>query len=118
MFYYGSDKMLKVPKNGHRRALLAETTISRYLNTQGLPMAFAEPLIVHPDGFYAVFSRIDGIPLTADKVAGFTSSELTSVARSVGSFLSFLHGHEFPTQCSWFEFHLICRPVHPHCTNA
>ena len=66
MFYYDSHKMLKVPKNGHRRALLAEATISRHLNTQALPMAVAEPLIVHPGGFYAVFSRSDGIPLTAD----------------------------------------------------
>ena len=79
MFYYGSDMMLKVPKNGHRRALLAETTISRYMNTQALPMVFAVPMIVRPEGFYAVFSRIDGIPLTADKVAGFTSNELPPI---------------------------------------
>ena len=96
VFYYGNDKMLKVPKNGHRTALTKETKLSEYLNTQQLPVTFVEPLLVHSKGFYAVFSRINGRSLTSERLEGFTPNELESFARSLGTFLSFLHTHKFP----------------------
>jgi len=96
VFFYGEDRILKVPKNGHRAALLKETKLSEYLNTQQLPVTFPTPLWVHDKGFYAVFSRIDGREFTAEALERFTPNEMESFTRSLGAFLSFLHNHKFP----------------------
>ena len=96
VFYYGKDKMLKVAKNGHRAALIKEAKLAEYLNTQQLPVTLAKSLLVHPKGFYAVFSRIDGSALTPESLAGFSADKLEAIIRSLGNFLSYLHNHPFP----------------------
>lgn len=45
-----------------------------------------------------MFSRIDGTSLPIEALEGFTPGELESFGRSLGTFLSFLHGHEFPDE--------------------
>ena len=95
-FYYGKDKILKVNKIRSRAALIKEAKLSEYLNTLQLTTTFAQPLQIHPKGFYGVFSRIDGRRLTAETLKEFTPNESESFTRSLGTFLSFLHGHKFP----------------------
>ncbi len=95
-FYYGNDKILKVNKVNTRPALLKEAKLAEYLYTQKLPVTFAKPLFVHAKGFYAVFSRIDYRRLTPETVGELEPDELESFTQSLGTFLSFLHGHKFP----------------------
>ena len=101
-FYYGDDKMIKVPKNGHRRALLKEAKLFEYLNGQQLPVVFPEPLFVHEKGFYAVYSRIEGRAMTPTTLVGFTPVELESAIRSIAGFFSSLHTHKFPNEILQF----------------
>lgn len=96
VFYYGDDKVLKVPKNGHRQALLKEARLYEYLNSQQLSTVFPEPLFVHEKGLYAVFSRIDGQALTPATLEVFTPAELELAVQSIAAFFSCLHNHRFP----------------------
>ncbi|NKB65608.1 MAG: phosphotransferase [Candidatus Latescibacteria bacterium] len=96
IFAYGTDKILKVNKIGSRPALLKEAKLAEYLSKQELPVTVVAPLQVHPKGFYAIYPRIDAHELELDVVQKFTPFELDTFARSIGGFLSFLHGHDFP----------------------
>lgn len=96
-FYYHHDRILKVPKNASSRIeLLKETKLLQYLHAQQWPAAVPEPLLLHPEGFYAVFSRLAGRELSAETVADFTPEARATFARSIGTFLSLLHTHQFP----------------------
>ena len=98
-FYYRNDSILKVPRrNDSRTGLLKEVKLTEYLHTQPLPFVVAQPITMHEKGFYAMFSRIDGASLPIEAFEEFTSIELESFARSVGTFLSFLHNHKFPVE--------------------
>ena len=98
-FYYRDDSVLKVPRrNDYRPRLLKEVKLTEYLHTQPLPFVVAKPITVHEKGFYAMFSRIDGASLPIEAFEEFTPGELESFGRSVGTFLSFLHNHKFPTE--------------------
>ncbi|NKB66766.1 MAG: phosphotransferase [Candidatus Latescibacteria bacterium] len=98
VFYYGDDKIVKVAKNGQRATLLKEAKISQYLNAQQLPVVFPEPLIVHPKGFYVVFSRIDGPAWGTELFAEWAPDQLEAAIQALGYFLSYLHQHPFPDQ--------------------
>jgi hypothetical protein len=95
-FYYGNDKILKVNKANARPSLVKEAKLAEYLSRQQLPFDFAKLLEVHPDGYYAIFQRLDAGPLKPETIRGFKSDELASFARSLGAFLSYIHGHRFP----------------------
>lgn len=98
-FYYRNDTVLKVPRrNNSRTGILKEVKIIEYLHRQSLPFVVAKPIFAHEKGFYAMFSRIDGASLPIEAFEEFTSRELESFGRSVGSFLSFLHNHKFPVE--------------------
>ena len=98
-FYYRDDSILKVPRrNDYRTGLLKEVKLTEYLHTQPLPFVVAKPILAHEKGFYAMFSRIDGASLPIETLEEFTPGELESFGRSVGTFLSFLHNHKFPTE--------------------
>ena len=98
-FYYRDDSILKVPRlNDYRPGFLKEVKLIEYLHTQSLPFVVAKPILAHEKGFYAMFSRIDGASLPIETLEDFTSGELESFGRSVGTFLSFLHNHKFPTE--------------------
>ena len=98
LFNYGPDKLLKVPKNGHRTAFHKELELVEYLHTQQVPVAIPQPLQVHPRGLYAVYPRENSPALSPETVVAFTAAELESCARSLGAFFSFLHTHPFPDQ--------------------
>ncbi len=95
-FYYRDDRILKIAQNEYRERLLREAKIVAYLNTQQVPIAIPQALQFHQQGFYALFSRIDGIPTTVEALEGFSPEELESFTQSLGSFLTFLHRHSFP----------------------
>ena len=98
-FYYRDDSVLKVPRrNDYRTGLLKEVKLTEYLHTQPLPFVVAKPILAHEKGFYAMFSRIDGASPPIKTLEEFTPRELESFGRSVGTFLSFLHNHKFPTK--------------------
>ena len=98
-FYYRDDSILKVPRlNDYRPGFLKEVKLIEYLHTQPLPFVVAKPILAHEKGFYAMFSRIDGASLPIETLEDFTSGELESFGRSVGTFLSFLHNHKFLTE--------------------
>ena len=95
-FYYGQDHILKVNKPKSRPDLLKEATLARYLNEQELPFRFAEPVEIHPQGYFALFKRLDARPLTAQRLNAFSPAQMNAFTRSLGTFLSFLHAHTFP----------------------
>ena len=98
-FYYRDDSILKVPRlNDYRPGLLKEIKLTEYLHTQSLPFVVAKPTLAHEEGFYAMFSRIDGASLPIEALEEFTPGELESFGRSIGAFLSFLHNHKFPIE--------------------
>ena len=97
-FYYRDDSILKIPRNAYRTGLLKEAKLTAYLHALSLPFVVAKPIMVHDQGFYAMFSRIDGASLPIEALEGFTPGALESFGRSLGAFLSFLHGHKFPDE--------------------
>ena len=98
-FYYRNDSILKVPRrNEYRTGLLKEVKLTEYLCTQPLPFIVAKPILAHEKGFYAMFSRIDGASLPVEAFEEFTPGALESFGKSIGTFLSFLHNHKFPTE--------------------
>jgi hypothetical protein len=96
VFQYGDDRILKVPKNGHRKTLLKETALYDHLNRQGWPMVFPEVEFVHERGLYAVLRKIEGTELSPEALEALSPRELESTVRSIASFLSLLHHHVFP----------------------
>ncbi len=98
-FYYRDDSILKVPRlNDYRPGLLKEIKLTEYLHTQSLPFVVAKPILAHEEGFYAMFSRIDGASLPIEALEELTPEELESFGRSIGTSLSFLHNHKFPIE--------------------
>ena len=98
-FYYRNNSILKVPRHSdYRIGLLKEVKLTGYLCTQPLPFVVAKPILAHEKGFYAMFSRIDGASLPVEAFEEFTPGALESFGKSIGTFLSFLHNHKFPTE--------------------
>ena len=95
-FYYQRDKVLKVNKVGSRPSLLKETILADYLSKQDLRVSVPRPLYVHPKGFYAVFSRIDAAELAPEVIIAMSENQRESLVRSLGEFLTFLHGEDIP----------------------
>ena len=98
ILHYGDDKVLKVAKNGSRAGLLKEARLYEHLQHQSMPVAFTQPLSVHEQGFYAVYSRVDGIPLLAGALVDLTPSQLAAAVRAIASFFTLLHKHRFPKE--------------------
>ena len=97
-FYYRDDAILKVACNAYRARLLKEFKITECLHALLLPFTVAKPIIVHDKGFYAIFSKINGSSLSIEALEGFSSRELESFGKSLGTSLSFLHRHKFPDE--------------------
>ena len=97
-FYYQGDKVLKVNKVGSRPSLLKETILADYLSKQDLRVSVPRPLYVHPNGFYAVFSRMDAAELSPEVVMAMSESQRESLVRSLGEFLTFLHSEDMPQE--------------------
>jgi aminoglycoside phosphotransferase (APT) family kinase protein len=96
VFYYGTDKILKVNKVNSRDALLKEARLQAYLSQQDLPISIPAPLQVNSRGLFAVYPRVAGQSLTAEIVADFSDVQMEALARAVGGFLSHLHGPNIP----------------------
>lgn len=97
-FYYRDDAVLKIARNAYRARLLKEAKLTEYLHTLSMPFTVAKPIMVHDQGFYAMFSRINGASLPIEALEEFTSGELESFAKSFGTSLTFLHRHKFPDE--------------------
>lgn len=97
-FYYRDDAVLKVARNAYRARLLKEAKLTEYLHTLSMPFVVAKPIMVHENGFYAMFSRINGSSLPIEALETFTARELESFGKSLGTSLTFLHRHEFPDE--------------------
>ena len=95
-FYYRDDAILKVARNAYRARLLKEVKLTEYLHTLSMPFTVAKPIMVHDNGFYAMFSRIKGSSLPIEAFEKFTTRELESFGKSLGTSLTFLHRHKFP----------------------
>ncbi|MDE0689068.1 MAG: aminoglycoside phosphotransferase family protein [Candidatus Poribacteria bacterium] len=97
-FYYRDDAILKIARNAYRARLLKEVKLTEYLHTLSMPFTVAKPIMVHDNGFYAMFSRIKGSSLPIEAFEKFTTRELESFGKSLGSSLTFLHRHKFPDE--------------------
>lgn len=97
-FYYGDDAILKIARNAYRTRLLKEAKLTEYLHTLSMPFTVAKPIMVHDQGFYAMFSRINGSSLPIEALEEFTAGELESFGKSLGTSLTFLHRHKFPDE--------------------
>ena len=97
-FYYRDDAVLKVARNAYRARLLKEAKLTEYLHTLSMPFVVAKPIMVHENGFYAMFSRINGSSLPIEALETFIAGELESFGKSLGTSLTFLHRHEFPDE--------------------
>ena len=97
-FYYGDDAILKIARNAYRARLLKEAKLTEYLHTLSMPFTVAKPIMVHENGFYAMFSRINGTSLPIEALEEFTAGELESFGKSLGTSLTFLHKHKFPDE--------------------
>ena len=97
-FYYRDDAILKIARNAYRARLLKEAKLTEYLYTLSMPFTVAKPIMVHDQGFYAMFSRINGASLPIEALEEFTAGELESFAKSLGTSLTFLHRHKFPDE--------------------
>jgi aminoglycoside phosphotransferase (APT) family kinase protein len=97
-FWYGDDRILKVGRNDDSRTSMRfEFELLTYLHQFDHAITLPEPVTLHEESLYVVYKRIDGEVLTPDAVAGFSPEQRSSFAESMGSFLSFLHTHDFPT---------------------
>jgi aminoglycoside phosphotransferase (APT) family kinase protein len=97
-FYYRDDAILKVARNAYRALLLKEFKITECLHSLSMPFTVAKPIMVHDQGFYAIFSRINGSSLPIEALETFTARELESFGKSLGTSLTFLHRHKFPDE--------------------
>ena len=97
-FYYRDDAILKIARNAYRARLLKEAKLTEYLHTLSMPFVVAKPIMVHENGFYAMFSRINGSSLPIEALETFTAGELESFGKSLGTSLTFLHRHKFPDE--------------------
>ena len=97
-FYYREDAILKIARNAYRARLLKEAKLTEYLQTLSMPFTVAKPITVHDNGFYAMFSRINGASLPIETLEKFTARELESFGKSLGTSLTFLHRHKFPDE--------------------
>ena len=97
-FYYRDDAILKVARNAYRTLLVKEVKLTEYLHALSMPFTVAKPILVHDKGFYAMFSRINGSSLPIEALETFTARELESFGKSLGTSLTFLHGHKFPDE--------------------
>ena len=97
-FYYRDDAILKVARNAYRALLLKEFKITECLHSLSMPFTVAKPIMVHDQGFYAIFSRINGSSLPIAALETFTAGELESFGKSLGTSLTFLHNHKFPNE--------------------
>ncbi|RKU15051.1 hypothetical protein C6503_13990 [Candidatus Poribacteria bacterium] len=97
-FYYRDDAILKVARNAYRALLLKEFKITECLHALSMPFTVAKPIMVHDKGFYAMFSRINGSSLPIETLETFTTRELESFGKSLGTSLTFLHRHKFPDE--------------------
>ena len=97
-FYYRDDAILKVARNAYRALLLKEFKITECLHSLSMPFTVAKPIMVHDQGFYAIFSRINGSSLPIEALETFTARELESFGKSLGTSLTFLHNHKFPDE--------------------
>ena len=100
VFQYGTDKILKINKVGARMALLKEASLQSYLSDQDLPVHVPAPVEVHSRGFYSIYPKLSGESLTGEVVSRFSSEEMEVWGRSIGEFLSYLHGTDFPGDLS------------------
>ena len=100
VFQYGTDKILKINKVGARVALLKEASLQSHLSDQDLSVHVPAPVEVHPRGFYSIYPKLSGESLTAEVVSRFSSEEMEVWSRSIGEFLSYLHGTDFPEDVS------------------
>ncbi len=94
---YGQDHILKVNKPKSRPDLIKEAKLASYLNERELPFKFSEPVEIHPQGYFAVFKRLDDRHLTPKRLNAYSPAQMNGFARSIGTFLSFLHAHIFPS---------------------
>ena len=97
-FYYRDDAILKIARNAYRTRLLKEAKLTEYLHTLSMPFTVAKPITIHDKGFYAMFSRIEGSSLPIEALEKFTTRELESFGKSLGTSLTFLHMHKFPDE--------------------
>ncbi|RKU35205.1 hypothetical protein C6496_18120 [Candidatus Poribacteria bacterium] len=95
-FYYRDDAILKVARNAYRARLLKEVKLTEYLHALSMPFTVAKPIMGHDQGFYAMFSRINGSSLPIEALETFTARELEAFGKSLGTALTFLHNHKFP----------------------
>jgi len=95
LFLYRDNGILKIPRT-NRTKVLKEAKLLEYLNKQSLPVTIPKPLMVHDEGFYALFSRIDGISFGEEDKEELAIERLKSTVEPLGAFLTFLHHHEFP----------------------
>ena len=97
-FYYRDDAILKVARNAYRARLLKEVKLTECLHALSMPFTVDKPIIVHDQGFYAMFSRINGSSLPIEALETLTARELESFGKSLGTSLTFLHRHKFPNE--------------------
>ncbi|MYC78409.1 phosphotransferase [Candidatus Poribacteria bacterium] len=97
-FYYRDDAILKIARNAYRALLLKEFKITECLHALSMPFTVTKPIMVHDNGFYAMFSRINGSSLPIEALETFTARELESFGKSLGTALTFLHRHKFPDE--------------------
>ncbi|MCE2412393.1 aminoglycoside phosphotransferase family protein [Candidatus Poribacteria bacterium] len=97
-FYYRDNAILKIARNAYRTRLLKEVKLTEYLHSLSMPFTVAKPIMVHDQGFYAIFSRINGSSLPIEALETFTAGELESFGKSLGTSLTFLHRHKFPDE--------------------
>lgn len=96
-FRYGSDRIVKVPKNGHRQAQLTEARLLEYLRQKDLPLLrVPKPIFVHEQGLYAVYAVPEGQALTPEYLATLSKADLETAIRSIARFFHALHTHRFP----------------------
>ena len=97
-FYYRDDAVVKIARNAYRARLLKEVKLTEYLHALSMPFTVAKPIMVHDQGFYVMFSRINGSSLPIEALETFTATELESFGKSLGTALTFLHKHKFPDE--------------------
>lgn len=98
VFHYQDDKVIKVPKNGSRKALPKEAALYEYLNRAQDEFEFPQPLFVHDESFYAVFTVIEGESLDPETIDTVSASFIHDHTRSIARFFRWLHTHSFPDE--------------------
>lgn len=96
-FLWGDDRVIKVPKNAQRHALLKETALCEHLLALDLPIVVPRPLSVHPRGLYATYERIHGAELDPEAWKTADASAVEGLGSALGRFLTVLHTTDFPS---------------------